>query len=338
MTEVTGQEERGLVEDLRLSYSRVSSFDQDGPSSLVKRKELSGEGITMGGLVDLLLFEPERFKANYYVFKAKIPTASAKDLADVITNNWDVLPPREEVYDIAKAAGFWSSIVKEDTYYKKFDNDEFWDYIKAVLECNGREIIDSETLERAEEIVEILKTHKNSKDIVAFPQTQEEKYAQLELNFRYKQFAFKGIVDLVVVNHQYKTIKFIDLKTGAPSAQEFSKSFVKYRYYLQALLYTIGAKSFQEEYKLTEYTVLPFEFLYIGRYQRIPITYTVTDKWLTAAANGFTTKSGYVYKGLNELLDDIDWHWTNKQFDLPKELAVSEGKIVINDDFFEINE
>lgn len=338
MKELLDQEESVLVEDLRLSFSRVSSFDQDGPSSLVKRKELSGEGITMGGLVDLLLFEPAKFETDYYVFKAKIPTATTKELADVITSNYTEIPLRRVVYDIAKDNGFWSSVVKEDTYYKKFDNDEFWDYLKAVYESKGREIVDEDTLGWAKSIVEVLQNHKNSKETLSFPDKTEEKYAQLELNFVYKQFAFKGIVDLVIVNHKNKTIRFIDLKTGKEDASNFSSSFVKYRYYLQALLYLIGADSFKEEYKLQDYTVLPFEFLYISRFQKIPITYKVSDKWIKGAINGFTTPAGYKYKGLNQLLDDIDWHWTNKEFDLPRELVEANGVIEIKDDFITVND
>lgn len=340
MTELLNQEEKGLVQDLRLSFSRISSFDQEGPSALIKRKELSGIGITMGGLVDLLLFQPDEFKSNYYVFRAKIPTATTKELADIIINNYStsVLPDNKAVLEIIKHNEFWGSIKKEDTLIKKFDNEEFWDYIKAMLEAKGKEVIDEETLRFAEELVDILKTHENSKGIVAYPEKNEDKYAQLELNFQYKQFKFKGIVDLVIVNHADKTIQFIDLKTGSPSAQEFSKSFVKYRYYLQALLYTIGAQSFMEEYNLKDYQILDFQFLYIGRYQKVPYTYTVSEKWQTAAAYGFTTKSGYEYKGLNELIDDIDWHWTNKEFGLPRNMAEAEGEIYINDNFIEINE
>lgn len=338
MTELLDQEERGLVQDLRLSYSRISSFDLEGPSTLVKRKELSGEGITMGGLIDLLLFEPDKFKSEYYVFRAKIPTATLKELSDVITTNYTEVPSREKVYDIAKQSNFWSSVVKEETYYKKFDNEDFWSYLKAVFESKNKTIVSVKDLEWAEQVVEVLKTHKDSKDIVAYPEENEDKYAQLELEFQYRQFAFKGLVDLVIVNHKDKTVRFIDLKTGAPKVEEFSKSFVKYRYYIQALLYVIGAGSFMEKYSLEGYTLLPFEFLYISRFQKIPLIYEVTPKWEDAALYGFTTTAGYKYKGLNELLDDIDWHWTNKEFDLPRDIVEAKGRVLINDNFIEINE
>lgn len=338
MTELLNQEESGLVQDLRLSFSRISSFDQDGPSALVKRKELSGEGILMGGVIDLLLFEPDKFKDNYYVFTAKEPTAMSKTLADGIIANYTEIPSDKKILEMVETLELWKKITKEELIIAKFDNDDFRGYLKAVFESRNKTIISADDLEKAKEIVEVLKTHPHSKDLVDFPGEDENKYVQLELDFNYKQFAFKGIVDLVIVNHVDKTIKFIDLKTGAPYVQDFSKSFIKYRYYLQAILYSIGAKAFKEKYDLKDYRLLPFEFLYISRTQRIPFIYEVPLKWNMAAVNGFTTTAGYRYKGLDQLLEEIDWHWTHKEFDLPMDMATAQGKIVINDDFIEVNE
>lgn len=338
MTELLNQEERGLVQDLRLSFSRISSFDQDGPSALVKRKELSGEGILMGGVIDLLLFEPDKVKDNYYVFTAKEPTAMSKVLADGIIANYTEIPSNKKILEMVETLGLWKSVTKEELIVAKFDNDDFKGYLKAVFESRNKTIISADDLTKAEDIVEILRTHENSKGLVDFPGEDEDKYVQLELDFNYKNFTFKGIVDLVIVDHKDKTIKFIDLKTGAPSAQLFSQSFTKYRYYLQALLYTIGAESFKEKYGLADYTVLPFEFLYISRYQRVPFVFEVPAKWQTAAKNGFSTKSGWHYKGLDQLLEEIEWHWTNKEFDLPMEMAIAEGRVIMNDDFIEVNE
>lgn len=338
MTELFTLEEKGLVEDLRLSFSRVSSFDREGAITLIKKKVVSGEGVTIGGLVDLLLYQPEIFKENYYVFKAKIPTATSKELADIIIREHGEMLSKEQVLNIVRANGFWSKIVKEDTLIKKFDNDDFWDYLKAVFESKDKTIVTLEDIELAKELVSILKNHKNSKDIVAYPEEHESKYVQVELDFTYRQFSFRGIVDEIIVDHKEKTIKFIDLKTGSKNAESFIQSFVKYRYYLQALLYLIGSKEFIKQNKLEDYKLLPFEFLYIGRYERIPFNFVVSDKWIEAAKKGFTTKGGYKYKGLDELLDEIEWHWVNKEFNLPKQLAESKGVVEINSDFIEVNE
>ena len=327
-----------LVTDLRLSFSRVSAFDQDGPLTLIHKRQVDNDGATMGGIVDTLAFEPAEFDKRYYVFNHSKPTATAGDLADVIIKEYTHIPNVEEVLSIVKANGFWSSTKKEETLIAKFDTPEFWGYVKAMLEVGERKLITEEEKESSQEIVTTLKSHPHSKEVMSYPLENEDKYAQVELEFTYKQFAFLGIVDLVIVNHKDKTVKFVDLKTGAKPALQFSNSFIKFRYYLQAALYTIGAKTFMEKYNIADYTLLPFEFLYISRFERVPLLYKVTEKWHNAALQGFTTTSGYRYKGLNELLDDIDWHWTNKVYSLSREVYQQKGIVQLNDDFITVNE
>lgn len=330
--------ERSLVTDLRLSFSRVSGFDQDGPITLMHRRKVDNKGAEMGGIIDKLAFEPNAFKDTYYIFKASVPTGMAKTLADIILANYTEIPPRKKVYEIAKNANLWSSIVKEDVFYGKFDTKDFWDYLKASIESSNKQLISQEDLDQAEMVVEVLKTHKYSKGIMSFPQEHENKYAQVELEFRYKQFNFLGIVDLVVVNHTNKTIQFIDLKTGGKPASQFMNSFIKYRYYLQAALYQEGSKVFIEKYGLQDYKLLPFQILYISRFERLPLVFEVSQMWIDGAIKGFTTNGNYKHRGLDELVDLIDWHWTNKVFDLSKDIYEKDGLITLNSDFIKVNE
>ena len=112
---------------------------------------------------------------------------------------------------------------------------------------------------------------------------------------------------------------------------------MKWRYYLQEAVYTIAIKKLVKEREdLKGYKVLPFQFLYISRFEKVPLLYTVSEKWHKAALNGFTTTSGYKYRGLNELIDSIKWHWKNKIFDTPKEIHTNSGQLTIEDDFIVI--
>jgi hypothetical protein len=84
--------------------------------------------------------------------------------------------------------------------------------------------------------------------------------------------------------------------------------------------------------------VLPFQFLYISRYEKIPLLYTVSQKWHDAALKGFYTQSGYKYRGLDEIIDDISWHWKNQKFDFSREIYEQNGSLTLNDDFITIDE
>jgi hypothetical protein len=325
------------VLDIKLSYSRLSDFDQKGPKTLVKRSEISGEGVEMGGLVDLLLFTPEEFDKTYYVFNGEKPTASLNSLADVILNNYEKIPSIEECVNLARSAGLWSSVVKESTYIAKFDKPEFWKYLEDSYASRGKELITSEVLSDAQEIVRVLKTHDYSKNLVAYPAKHEEKYVQYPFEYRYKNVILRGLLDLLVIDHKSKTIKGVDLKTGAPAAMEFSKSFMKYRYYLQARIYQLALQEIMKEKGLEDYTILPFEFLYISRFEKIPLVYEVDENWQQAATYGFSTQSGYEYKGLDTLIEEVTWHWENQKFDLSKEVYEQNGKVVLTNTYITVN-
>ena len=87
---------------------------------------------------------------------------------------------------------------------------------------------------------------------------------------------------------------------------------------------------------LKGYKLNPFEFLYLSRYEKIPTFYKVTDKWHIAARNGYKI-NGRQIKGLDELIDEIKWHWDNKIFDKSKTLYESNGQLLLKDDFITIN-
>lgn len=337
------EEETGLYEELyqpdstselRLSYSRVSSFADRGAGELIKRRDLSHDGITLGKLVDLILFEPEKFDEQFYVYNGSKPTATLGDLADIILTNFNELPTKEQVLKIVRINNYWSNIKKEPTLIGKFDTDEFWSYINEMMASRGKKLVTSEEHMLAREMVAILQSHKYSKDIFDVAKEDEEIYDQFDLEFKYHNFLFRGIIDRLIINHTDKTIQIVDLKTGTPSGTQFLSSFMTYRYYLQEAIYSLGVDYIRSELQLSdEYDLLPFKFAYLGKNDSVPLVYTVTDKWHNAAINGFTTKSGRTYKGLNELLDEIQWHLDNQLFDLPKEVYEHNGDLLIKDDF-----
>ena len=325
--------------ELRLSYSRVSSFANDGPRALIKRKDLSGDGIDLGKITDLLMFEPHKYKEEFYVFDGTKPTATLGNLADIILLNYEKMPSDEELLKIVKINGYWSGTKDEDKLIKKWDDENFRSYIENMFRAKGKTLITNEMFMNAQDLVHTLKTHSHSKHIFRDPHKHEDFYDQYPLEFKYRDFVFRGIIDRLIINHADKTIQMVDLKTGSPGALNFMSSFMSYRYYLQEAIYSLGVEYIREKLGLDdEYDLLPFLFAYIGGNEHLPIVYEVTDTWHKAAINGFKTRNGYEYKGLNELLDEIKWHWSNQKFDLPRDVYEKDGCLTLKDDYIIANE
>jgi hypothetical protein len=323
--------------DLRLSYSKISDFDRNGPISLIRQTFVDNEGVKHGSLVETLLLDKllstNDFDKNYVLLDIEKPTATLGSITDIILNNYTEIPTIEEVLNIVNKNAFWSRS-KDDTKIANFNIPQFWDYLKIKFEGNSKIIVNKEQYDKAEKSANILLTHEFSKDL--FYNNLENHY-QVEFNYYYKGFLIKGFIDKMTIDRVNKRVYFEDIKTGEGKNDKFMESFMKYRYYFQALIYQKAFNILAEKYDFSDYTLMPFKFIYIGKTENYPLVYIMTDKWIKSALNGFTTTSGYKYKGLNENLDNIYYHWKNKQYEFNKEIYENKGIINLNDDFIKVN-
>jgi len=319
--------------DLSLSYSRVSDYDRNGPKALLSKTHKDSQALKKGSVVDDLLFSKDSFDKNYYVSDFNEPTATLGILCKIILDNYTSLPKSEEVLEIVKRNGLWKSVKKEETLIANYNTDEFWGYLNDKYNCGNRVVVTSSEKLNADEIVSILLTHEYSKSI--FNAKMEHIY-QYPFKIKIKQFTFRGILDILSIDHKNKMIYFKDLKTGAGLSSEFTSSYIKWRYYLQEAVYCLAFEKIRKELGLENYTLAPFEFLYISLKEKIPVSFIVSEKWHNAALNGFVTSGGYRYKGLYELIDEIYFHWKNKIYDIPKEVYENKGSVTLKDDFINL--
>ena len=323
------------VVDLYMSYSKISDFDRNGPSCLIHRTSESKEALKFGSLVDDLLFlDKSLFDEKYYLYDGEKPSATLGLLCDIITKNYMEVPSKEDIINIGVTNNFWTNIKKPELYLAKFDIPEFWNYITTMFEVNNRTIITTSELSSATDLVEVLRTHKYSKDIL---DNDFDKYYQVKFEYEYKCFKVRGILDIVSVDHKSKRVIMTDLKTGRGTSLEFEDSFIKWRYYFQAALYARAFDEICEALELKGYTLEPFQFLYISRSDKTPLLFKTTDKWINAAWKGFRI-SKYIYKGIDEILDEIHWCWKNKEYSIPKRVVEANGVVELKDNFIIVDE
>lgn len=325
--------------DLTLSYSKLSDFDRNGASSLVRKTVLEGAAVKHGSLVDDLLVDnmtgSNIFEEKYYKFDGEKPSATLGSLCDVVLKNYTKMPETLiDLLEIVKLNNFWSNIKNENTLIEKFNVPEFWSYVNAMYKVGDKILITTEEYTDAIEMVSILKSHKYSKNIII---NKYKNIYQHKFEIEYKGFIFRGILDLISIDHKNKVVYFTDLKTGKDSAVEFENSFIKWRYYFQGAIYVLASEQILKELGVSDYKLEKFQFLYISKSDKTPLLYRMTEKWISAAMNGFNINR-YVYKGVNELIDEIRWCWENKEYIVPKYIVDNNGVVDIKDNFIELNE
>lgn len=321
-----------VVRNPRISYSKVARFDKEGPKALVEKTKLTGIAISQGKLIDDIIAGVD-IKSKYYVLSIPKPTAQLGTLADAVVNWEEKDINNKEILKYVKEFDYWSNIKDDAKKILRFDNEEFWDYVDEMKNSKDKDIINALDLLEAREVATTLKTHNFSKHHYI---NDYENIYQYKIEFSYNNFNFLGYIDLLSIDHQKKRIYMKDLKTGTDPSIDFQKSFLKWRYYLQACIYSLAHEKIMKDLKLKGYKLMPFQFIYISRFEKKPLTWVMTPEWEAGALHGFNHK-GYTYRGLNELLREIEWHSHNKLYDYPMDVYLKKGSLFFNTNFLTIN-
>ncbi|MBQ3949663.1 MAG: hypothetical protein II661_04235, partial [Bacteroidales bacterium] len=295
------------------SYSKISDYAKEGFSALatINDKKATTPSMKFGSLFDSILTRGKATLDSYIVMDVSVPKAEreALDYISTCTNlPFSELTP-EYIYDKTNECGYQARM-KMDTKYEKLKQySAYYDILKS-----GKEVVSQQEWDDAIEMAHAFRNSAYLKELFGTKNTKDMEYLyQLQFVEDYtlpsgRTVPVKCMLDLVVVDHANKTIQPVDLKTSAMPAFDFTENFLKYRYDLQAHLYSdilTIVKNKDEELK--DYTVLPYLFTDISRSDKVPVTwcYPQNDE---SQKNGFhVVMNGkeYQYKKWDALLDEI---------------------------------
>lgn len=332
MTEVlniTEKEYRGLKMP---SYSLLKRLDEDGPKSLLKSFKIEGEAIDFGSLVDAKMnpdMTKEEFDSKFYFESIEKPTAQLLELADYIVKLCEdqdcpidfYIDNINDVLEISNDLKLFGGVKDEDKRIAKFNVDLFWNYLKAKADSRGKIVTTPETLLDANEAMNILNTHNNTKDIYNVSPNQQV-FNQLQLVVNINDKPVKIMLDRVVVDHDTKMIYPYDLKCTDQRQKSFRFVFKKMKYYLQSSLYRNGLLMWCDE-NYPGYAVDDFKFIVYSRYEKYPFVWIVPDNWYSKGLYGFTDEVGQYHKGVYELLKDYYFYTENNIYSIEREFIIN---------------
>lgn len=311
----------------RPSYSFFKELGDVGPSVIRDGIDFkSSTSLTLGSLVDNLLTQENYDPLSEYRVTKIVPDLSgtthhSKILKHIHDNR--LLEVNEKILkDICENLGFKRN--------PSFTDKKFEIQLNMVVSMlNGTKYIQERDYQLALQMADVIKYHEYTKDIIN-PSFDVEVVNQAIILFKLKGLPVKGMLDRINIDHENKIISPYDLKTGYH--YNFLENFWKYRYYLQASMYSaaiyyILANSDEFE----GYKVEPFRFIYISREKPdIPLIYEVPHQFIEYGMEGWTTVTGRKYKGVVELVEDYKWYVENEEYNLTREIVENNGKITIN--------
>jgi len=311
-----------------LSYSRLARFDESGAKSINEEfGESNQEFYALGALTEeIIQGDLVSLKENFIISDFVRPTASLGDLADeMLANNAEL--KGETAMVLARALGLWSNVKKDEVYLKKFDTKEFWGYLKLYRNKGDRKIVSPKLFDLATEMAKGITEGMFTKDIFESNAKRELLYQEVIL---WNNETYKSKLDLMVIDHNLKSIIPYDIKTSAFPAEEFKSQFYKFRYYIQSSMYTDALEEWRLEH-YPEYLLKPFQFIVVSRENpSTALTFTVDETMIDKGRDGIHRDDGSLMrKGYKQLTEEFNWHVDSQQFDFSFTTYENKGNILI---------
>ena len=299
------------------SQSLISRYAREGFRAMADIHEpvASTPSMEFGSLFDSVMTRGKETLKRYAVFELSIPDSERKVL-DYLVANYTHADFGELVVDdieaAAKAVGYQSRWNPQTKYDHVAPFAQYYNTLKA-----GKKLVSKKDWDDAVAMHQAFRNSPYLKGLFGTWNTEDVEYIyqpQFLVDMPLpsgKVVKMKVMVDLIVVNHKEKTIQLVDLKTSAMPAYDFAENFVKFRYDIEAAVYTDVVeivKNMDKDY--ADYRILPFLFTDISRVDKVPVTYEYDPRG-ESQVGGFSFKE-YHYKPYYQLLDEmVEYEETN---------------------------
>ena len=297
---------------------------------LKQREDVVAPHLVSGRVLHCLLFEPEKYNDNFISMPGKIPTDSQRKIIDNIfrkyleinNNTLSLADFSDDILTELLTANLYQSLKTDLQRIEKILTEENKNYFKFLIDSQDKTIVDEPTLNNCKSGVEALKSNEEVRSLLQLDKSEAdvhiESYSELpiEVDAEHLPFGFKGILDNIIIDKESKTIFINDLKTTGKPLVDFPESVQYYKYWVQAMVYVklTYDKFLKDLPDLNEWN-LYFTFIVIDKYNQV-YPFQVSMETMTIWQQDF-----------EELTDILKYHYENKDFKLPYELAKGNVKL-----------
>lgn len=330
------------------SSSSLKEFSLDRRK--YKKKYIDGEKIeeedskasVVGRIVETLLFEKDEFDNRFYMSSiASAPTGNMLAFVEALYKH--TKEATNEAGDITKEFSEIAALAYKDSGFKwkfelvisKFEGSDAEIYYNEIRKIRGKglTVVTVDDVTNAERIVDELKTNEFTAHI--FNLVDSKRYRiliqyQIE-GYEIDGLPMKSMMDLIIIDHQEKTIQVYDLKCTWSVEGFYEEYYLYRRAYIQAYSYKEACLELKSRENLEYYTVLEPKFIVcdsINYYN--PLIYTLNSDDIDDAYNGFTYK-GRTYPGVKEIVADLKWARENNKWNISRKNFLNGGIVNIKD-------
>ena len=269
--------------DPALSYSTLARYEREGFNNLDKLFDrIETPSLTFGSAVDSIITGgQEEFDERFMVAEfPSIPDSIVKIIKSLYKQYAGTYRSLLNIPD--------SSIIREteDQNYQmnwkpetraKVIREKGTDYYNLLFVAGDRCIIDTQTYQDVVNAVKALKESSSTKLYFADDNPFEpdiERLYQLKFKGEFDGITYRNMADLIIVNHKEKWVKPVDLKTSSHTEWDFYKSFVDWRYDIQARLYwAIIRQNMDKDEYFKDFKLLDYDFIVVNKRTLTPLVW-----------------------------------------------------------------
>lgn len=313
-------------EEEGLNYSTLAQLDSNNPGQVFRERveRKSFPAMEKGSVVDCLLTAPDEFNDRFIITENIVLNDNIKDIIDIIEDYTD-----ENLLSASRHLNFGGKNWSDETILKRIKTEESEKYFNEKKLDTNKIKITQTIYDQASNVIEVLKHHEYSSWIFN-PASGCEVFYQVPIYWVDKGVRCKALLDIIFIDHNNKLIHPIDLKIKSESKYSFSKSFIRYKYYLQAVWYSRAVVAGFMKDKYDGYTIKNFKFLVTSfEYPDPPLLYICSDEVIDIGIKGGIVNDKRV-KGVRQLFDDYVWYKTNGNYNYPREVYENKGQLELN--------
>lgn len=269
--------------DPALSYSNLARYEREGFNNLDKLFDrIETPSLTFGSAVDSIITGgQEEFDERFMVAEfPSIPDSIVKIIKSLykqyagtyrsllnIPDNSIIRETEDQNYQMNWKPETRAKVIKE----------KGTDYYNLLFVAGDRRILDTQTYQDVCNAVKALKESKSTQLYFAEDNPFEpdiERLYQLKFKGEFGGITYRNMADLIIVNHKEKWVKPVDLKTSSHTEWDFHKSFVDWRYDIQARLYwAIIRQNMDKDEYFKDFKLLDYDFIVVNKRTLTPLVW-----------------------------------------------------------------
>jgi len=349
---ITEKEYRGLAD--RISSSDIRTFIKSRKAfykTCILKERLPNDdtvSTTLGNIADCILTCPEEIDNRFVISVYGVPAGQLGELCEqlykrslkginpegVQTEEFSVIfTETVQAMQSLKDPKFKGKTVdKVLELFTSPDKDGITPehYYREKLDSIGKQVVSVDMMTSGEKLARELQESPYTATIVnAVSGSGIDVYKQMIVLFTYKDIQMRSMMDMVIVDHNKKTVQPCDIKTTYDN-EGFDRMYLK-GLYIQAAVYDASLQKWCKEHELTGYEVLPMKYPVADTAnENMPLLYQLTTEDIKKAYSGFSLKgSNKWFPGFDECIQDISWAVETGNWKISRHAHQKGGKLFL---------